>query len=130
MGTKYQVKELKCTVCGNTFLGVTAKYCEVCRRKRKQKKYHTEKKVCPICHQEKRMYNNQIICRRCNNDIERKSQYERMRIREIQKKLLSRKDGEKLITIERCPNYKEESITCAICYPGSWKFKDCGRSKK
>lgn len=119
---------LKCEDCGATFFGLFAKYCEVCRKKRRQTR-SMYMKVCEVCGKRKKMYEDQVVCRLCKEEKLREERSEAYSIQQIEALRLSRKTGGKLLKIDRCSNYNAQNITCAICSPGAWEYKDCGVKK-
>jgi hypothetical protein len=126
---KFQpMKELVCADCGAKFFGLHHLYCDACRKMRRSKR-KVLKKVCPICHKERRMYEKQVICRLCSIDRDRREKYERLTIAEAAARIKARRVGGKLQKIEQCPNFDATSMTCTTCVPGSWKFKGCGGNK-
>lgn len=126
MNKLQRVKKLECEDCGDTFFGLCGHYCPKCRKKRRQKK-PMEVRVCPICRMKKNMFVGQLICRECTFAMINKHDDEPRGIAAVEQRRKERKTGGVLQKIERCPNFNGENITCVICDPGSWKFKDCGR---
>lgn len=125
-----RVKELTCEGCGAKFFGKFGKYCDVCRKKRRQNKRHIEIKVCPVCNKERRMYAEQVVCRMCSAEQEKKSKTERLTIQQAEERIRARRVGGKLLKTPICPNFDGGKVICATCEPGAWKFKDCGVKKE
>lgn len=124
---KFQpMKQLVCADCGIKFFGINNLYCDDCRKMRRSKR-KVLKKICPICHKERRMYEKQVICRLCMSSIENSGKKAQLTIKQAADRIKARRTGGKLEKIEICPNFDQANITCVTCEPGSWKFKDCGR---
>lgn len=119
-------RQLVCEDCGETFFGLFAKYCDKCRKKRRQMRPMTMK-VCERCGTKHRMYEEQVICRLCKEAELRDQRDHAKSVEEVEQIQLARKTGGKLLRIEKCPNFNEQEIRCITCSPGAWKFKDCGK---
>ena len=121
-----KLNELICQDCGAKFFGVVGKYCEVCRKRRRQKR-DMQVRVCPSCGLEKKMFPAQEICTDCAHAQMQSDDNEPRTVYFVEQRRKARQTGGKLTKIERCPRFDGGNITCVTCEPGSWKFKDCGK---
>lgn len=95
-------RELLCLDCGKYFLGKTAHYCPECANNRRRAGNKQRKSVL--------------------NDLDnRQSEIN------LVKYAIKLARAEKELKPEVCPHFDKNSMKCATCSEGSWKYKDCGR---